>query len=61
MHTDGACQDNLGPGGRAAVIACGKAKVELSGGEFQTTNNRMELMGAIRALEFLGSGRDVRI
>lgn len=61
VHTDGACQENPGPGGWAAIVECGKAKVELAGGEFQTTNNRMELMGAIRALEFLGSGRDVRI
>jgi ribonuclease HI len=53
IHTDGACSGNPGPGGWGAVLhAAGKQK-ELWGGELQTTNNRMELMGAIQALEAL--------
>ena len=53
IHTDGACKGNPGPGGWGAILqAAGKTK-EMSGGEPLTTNNRMELMGAIMALEAL--------
>ena len=54
VWTDGACSGNPGPGGWAAiVVAPGGDTVELSGGEPHTTNNRMELMAAISALEAL--------
>jgi ribonuclease HI len=54
VWTDGACSGNPGPGGWAAiVVAPGGEHVELSGGEPHTTNNRMELMAVIRALEAL--------
>ena len=52
-HTDGACLGNPGPGGWAALLRWGKVERELSGGEPDTTNNRMELMAAIAALEAL--------
>ena len=51
IHTDGACLGNPGPGGWAALLRYGQRERELAGGEAQTTNNRMELMAAIRALE----------
>ena len=53
IHTDGACRGNPGPGGWAALLRNGKTERELSGGERETTNNRMELTAAIRALEAL--------
>jgi ribonuclease HI len=53
IWTDGACSGNPGPGGWGAVLRYGATEKELSGGEAQTTNNRMELMGAIAALEAL--------
>jgi ribonuclease HI len=52
-HTDGACLGNPGPGGWAALLRAGSVERELSGGEPATTNNRMELMAAIAALEAL--------
>jgi ribonuclease HI len=55
IHTDGACLGNPGPGGWAALLRMGRTERELSGGESQTTNNRMELMAAIMALEALTS------
>ena len=51
--TDGACSGNPGPGGWGAVLRWRGAEKELKGGEAQTTNNRMELMAAIAALESL--------
>ncbi len=61
IHTDGACSGNPGPGGWGAVLSYhGKAR-ELSGGEAGTTNNRMELMAAIRALEALSRPSRVRL
>ena len=51
--TDGACRGNPGPGGWGAVLRYGERERELSGGESDTTNNRMELTAAIRALEAL--------
>lgn len=53
IHTDGACLGNPGPGGWAALLVAGKRERELSGAEPDTTNNRMELMAAIAALEAL--------
>ncbi len=53
IHTDGACSGNPGPGGWAALLVYDGAERELSGGEALTTNNRMELMAAISALEAL--------
>ncbi|HEU0097418.1 MAG TPA: ribonuclease HI [Allosphingosinicella sp.] len=53
IFTDGACKGNPGPGGWGAVIRSGAHEKEISGGEANTTNNRMELLAAIRALEAL--------
>ena len=53
VYTDGACKGNPGPGGWGAVLHWGGAKKELYGGEPDTTNNRMEILAAIRALESL--------
>ncbi len=53
IHTDGACSGNPGPGGWGAILAFGARRKELKGGEPHTTNNRMELMAAIAALEAL--------
>lgn len=53
IYTDGACSGNPGPGGWAAVLQYGDKTRELSGGEAQTTNNRMELLAAISALALL--------
>jgi ribonuclease HI len=53
IFTDGACSGNPGPGGWGAVLRYGAAEKELSGGEPVTTNNRMELMAAIKGLEAL--------
>jgi len=53
IYTDGACSGNPGPGGYGAVLIFNNHHKELSGGDEQTTNNRMEMMGAIVALEAL--------
>jgi ribonuclease HI len=53
IFTDGACRFNPGPGGWAAILRAGQHEKEISGGERATTNNRMELTAAIRALEAL--------
>ncbi len=53
VYTDGACSGNPGPGGWAAVLRYGDHELELSGGEPDTTNNRMELQGVIEALRKL--------
>jgi ribonuclease HI len=53
IYTDGACRGNPGPGGWGAVLLWGEHEKELWGSEKLTTNNRMELMGAIAALEAL--------
>ena len=59
IHTDGSCLGNPGPGGWAAVLRYQGRERELSGGEPDTTNNRMELMAAIAALEALREPCDV--
>jgi ribonuclease HI len=59
VHTDGACSGNPGPGGWGAILQSGGKTRELKGGELATTNNRMELMAAIQALEALT--RDCRV
>ena len=53
IFTDGACKGNPGPGGWGAVLRFGETEKELSGGEPQTTNNRMEMMAAVEALNAL--------
>jgi ribonuclease HI len=61
IYTDGACKGNPGPGGWGAWLRCGKHEKELCGGEPQTTNNRMELLAVIRALESLKRPSRVRL
>lgn len=53
LYTDGACSGNPGPGGWAAILIYGDYKKEISGGEPDTTNNRMELTGVIKGLQAL--------
>lgn len=53
IYTDGACSGNPGAGGWGAILRCDGREKELSGGEAHTTNNRMELLGVINALEAL--------
>jgi ribonuclease HI len=59
IFTDGACSGNPGPGGWGAILRSGEHEKELSGGEFDTTNNRMELMAAISALEELKASSQI--
>ena len=59
IHTDGACSGNPGPGGWGAILEWGDKKREIKGGEAHTTNNRMELMAAIMALEALKRACDI--
>jgi ribonuclease HI len=61
IFTDGACSGNPGPGGWAAILRSGKHEKEISGAERATTNNRMEMMAAIRALQSLKSPSAVTI
>jgi len=62
IHTDGACSGNPGPGGWGAVLRYGTYEKELYGGDpGPTTNNRMELMAAIRALESLTRPAEVHL
>jgi ribonuclease HI len=61
IFTDGACSGNPGPGGWGAILRWNGHERELSGGEAATTNNRMELMAAIHALEALKRGTRARI
>ena len=53
IYTDGACRGNPGPGGWAALLISGEHRKEISGSEPHTTNNRMELLAAIRGIEAL--------
>lgn len=59
VYTDGACKGNPGPGGWGAYLVMGDAEKELHGGERETTNNRMELMAAIKGLQALTRPCDV--
>ncbi len=61
IYTDGACSGNPGPGGWGAVLLYGEHEKELCGGDADTTNNRMELMAAIMALESLNEACDVTL
>jgi ribonuclease HI len=61
VHTDGACAGNPGPGGWGVLLTWNGHRKEMSGGEAATTNNRMELMAAISALEALQEGSNVDI
>ncbi|MEN9880835.1 MAG: hypothetical protein RLZZ308_18 [Candidatus Parcubacteria bacterium] len=54
IYTDGSSRGNPGPGGWASIIVTDKEVIELGGGEKETTNNRMELMGAIEGLKHVG-------
>ena len=53
LYTDGACSGNPGPGGYGAILKYGKYEKEICGGDENTTNNRMELLGVIKGLEAL--------
>lgn len=61
IYSDGACSGNPGPGGFGAILRCDGREKEVSGGEPHTTNNRMELLGVITALEALKYPCEVRI
>jgi len=61
IFTDGACKGNPGPGGWGALLRFGATEKELCGGEAMTTNNRMELLAVIRALEALNRRCKVRL
>ena len=61
MFTDGSCGGNPGPGGWGVLLRWRGEVKELSGGESDTTNNRMELMAAIRGIEALNRGVSVRL
>ena len=61
IYSDGACRGNPGPGGWGALLRYNKREKELWGGEADTTNNRMELMAAIRALEALKRRSHVKL
>ena len=61
MFTDGACSGNPGPGGFGTILRCNGVEKELSGGEPETTNNRMELMAVIAGLKALKRTCDVTI
>ncbi|MDE0172297.1 MAG: ribonuclease HI [Defluviicoccus sp.] len=61
IFTDGACSGNPGPGGWGALLRYGGTEKELCGGEAATTNNRMELLAAIRAIESLKRPSTVRL
>ena len=61
IYTDGACRGNPGPGGWGAILRAGTSEKELCGAERETTNNRMELMAAIIALESLKRPCDVTL
>ena len=61
IYTDGACSGNPGPGGWGAILRYGEHIKELSGGEKQTTNNRMELTGVITALSVLTEPCEVEL
>jgi len=61
IFTDGACKGNPGPGGWGALLRMGPHEKELSGGEADTTNNRMEMTAVIKGLNALTEGCDVEL
>lgn len=61
IFTDGACSGNPGPGGWGALLLFNGTEKEISGGEFETTNNRMEMMAAIEALNVLKRSCSVKL
>ena len=61
IYTDGACSGNPGPGGWGALMLCNGTEKELYGGEEETTNNRMEMLAAIKAFEALKPTTQVRL
>jgi ribonuclease HI len=61
IYTDGACSGNPGPGGWGALLMFNGTEKELCGGELDTTNNRMELMAAIEALESITETTDINL
>lgn len=61
IYTDGACSGNPGPGGWGALLRLGQVEKELCGGELATTNNRMEMMAVIEALQTLKRPVQVRV
>lgn len=61
IYTDGACRGNPGPGGWGAILMYGDQRKEIFGGEYETTNNRMELMAAIKALSNLNRSCDLTL
>ena len=61
IHTDGACSGNPGPGGWGAILSCEGKEKEISGNESPTTNNRMEMLAAISALESLKAPCEVQL
>ena len=61
LYTDGACSGNPGPGGWGAILLHGSNRRELSGGEDETTNNRMEMMAVIKGIKALNRSCTVHI
>ena len=61
IYTDGACSGNPGPGGWGVLIEIDNENIELSGGDKETTNNRMELMAAIKALEEIDKDYEITL
>ena len=61
IYTDGACSGNPGPGGWGVLIEIDNKNIELSGGDKDTTNNRMELMAAIKALEEIHKNYEITL
>lgn len=61
IYTDGACKGNPGPGGWGAFLKSGSHEKKMCGGEAETTNNRMELMAAIQALEAIKKPSEVKL
>ena len=61
IYTDGACSGNPGPGGWGVLIEIDNENIELSGGDRETTNNRMELMAAIKALEEIDKDYEITL
>jgi len=61
IYTDGACSGNPGPGGWGAILMYGEHRKEIKGGEAETTNNRMELIAAIRAIELINRRSEIEL